>query len=199
MKNDIYIHDQALIIGRVSIGLSSSVLPNAVVRGDLADIEIGRYSNIQDNCVVHSDMGHYVKVGDFVTVGHGAVIHGADIGDCCIVGMSSVVMNGSKIGRGSIIGAGTLIKEKMEVPPLSLAVGNPAVIKENRFKDCIAPLESALIYYFLTRWYLKGKLPQREDVRKIYDLARREAGNLDGRMASGEDVAELAETLLPMP
>jgi len=199
MKNDIYIHERALIIGRVTIGRFSSVLPNTVLRGDLADIEVGRYSNIQDNCVAHSDMWHYVRVGDFVTVGHGAVIHGTDVGDCCIVGMHAVLMNGSKIGRGSIVAAGTLIKEKMEVPPFSLAVGNPAVIKENRYKGYITPIESALIYYYLTRCYLSGRLPDREEVKIIYGAARREAENLDGRIASGEDVSALADAVLPMP
>ncbi len=199
MTGKTFIHEKAEIIGRVAIGPCSSVLPHAVLRGDLSTIEIGRYSNIQDCCVAHSDMGHFVRVGNFVTVGHGAVLHGTEIGDFCVVGMKSVLMNGSFVGRGSIVAAGTLVKENMKVPPFSLAVGNPAVIKENRYSDYATPLESALIYYYLTRWYLRGSLPGEDDVRNIYATAKSEATRISDMLMKGDDISSILDMPLPLP
>lgn len=199
MNSETFIHENAVIHGRVTVGPYSSVWPHAVLRGDLSTIDIGRYSNIQDNCVAHSDMGHFVRVGNFVTVGHGAVIHGSDIGDCCVVGMRSMLMNGSTVGRGSIVAAGSLIKENMAVPPFSLAVGNPAVIKENRYADYLTTLESSFIYYYLSRCYLRGTLPGEQDIRKLYALAKSTAAMINGRLMKGDDISSLVNEPLPLP
>jgi carbonic anhydrase/acetyltransferase-like protein (isoleucine patch superfamily) len=199
MNSDTFIHERAVIHGRVTVGPFSSVWPHAALRGDLSTIEIGRYSNIQDNCVAHSDMGHCVRVGDFVTVGHGAVIHGTEIGDCCVVGMKSVLMNGSSVGRGSIVAAGSLIKENLAVPPFSLAVGNPAIIKENRYADYLTTLESSLIYYYLSRCYMRGTLPAEEEIGKIYASAKSTAAMINGRLMKGEDISAIANEPLPLP
>ncbi len=188
-----WIHETAQIIGRVSIGDFSSVLPFAVLRGDLSSIEIGNYSNIQDHCVAHSDMGHYVKLGHFITVGHGAVLHGCAVEDCCVIGMKSVLMNGSKIGRGSIVAVGTVVKEGMIVPPGSLVVGNPAVIKEKRYATCAQMIENALIYYFLTRFYLKKTLPGESEVERIYTLSKKMAKDFDAKIAQGCSIEELSK------
>jgi carbonic anhydrase/acetyltransferase-like protein (isoleucine patch superfamily) len=193
MKTNIWIHDTARIIGRVKLGDFSSVLPYAVLRGDLSSIDIGRYTNIQDHCIAHSDMGHYVKIGNFITVGHAAILHGCAVEDCCIIGMNAVLMNGAKIGRGSIVAVGTIVKENMIVPPGSLVVGNPAVIKENRYTGCAQMIENALIYYFLTRFYLKGGLPSEQDVSLIYRTAKQRAGELDARIRQGENIDTIAE------
>ncbi len=188
-----WIHETAQIIGKVRIGDFSSVLPFAVLRGDLSSIEIGNYTNIQDHCMAHSDMGHYVKLGNFITVGHGAVLHGCAVEDCCVIGMKSVLMNGSRIGRGSIVAVGAVVKEGMIVPPGSLVVGNPAVIKEKRYATYAQMIENALIYYFLTRFYLKGILPDESEVERIYTLSKKMAEDFDAKIAQGCSIEELAK------
>lgn len=188
-----WIHESAQIIGRVRIGNFSSVLPFAVLRGDLSSIEIGNYSNIQDHCMAHSDVGHYVKIGNFVTVGHGAVLHGCAVEDCCVIGMKSVLMNGSKVGSGSIVAVGTVVREGMIVPPGSLVVGNPAVIKEKRYVGYAPMIESALIYYFLTRFYLKRSLPDERAVEKIYRISKEMSVDFNIKLTGGCSIDELAK------
>ncbi|MCX8174028.1 MAG: gamma carbonic anhydrase family protein [Thermoplasmata archaeon] len=127
-----YVHESAVIIGDVEIGEDSSVWPNAVIRGDLLPISIGKCTNIQDNCVIHTSPRDRVFIGDYVTLGHGAVVHGARLGNYIIVGMNAVVLNGADIGDGCIVGAGAVVKEGMKIPPNSVAVGIPAkIIREN--------------------------------------------------------------------
>ncbi|MEM3444717.1 MAG: gamma carbonic anhydrase family protein [Thermoplasmata archaeon] len=127
-----YVDETAVIIGDVEIGEESSVWPNAVIRGDLLPIRIGKCTNIQDNCVIHTSPRDKVFIGDYVTLGHGAVVHGAKLGNYIIVGMNAVVLNGAEIGDGCIVGAGAVVKEGMKIPPYSVAVGIPAkIIREN--------------------------------------------------------------------
>lgn len=123
-----FVADGAKIIGAVTLKEYSSVWFNSVVRGDVNRIEIGRYSNIQDNSVVHVADDYPTIVGDFVTVGHNCIIHGAIIEDHCLIGMGAIVLNGAVIGKGSIIAAGAVVKEGMVVPPHSLVVGVPGKI-----------------------------------------------------------------------
>lgn len=118
--------DGSHVLGRVTIGSHSSVWYNAVVRGDIEDINIGKYSNIQDNCVVHASRGFPVNLGSYVSVGHGAVLHGATVKDNCLLGMNSTMLNGSVIGENSIVGAGAVITEGKQFPPESLILGMPA-------------------------------------------------------------------------
>ena len=134
-----YVAPGAVIIGEVSIAANASVWFNCVLRGDLASIEVGEGSNIQDLTTMHiqgsSERGggrppRHTKVGRNVTVGHNCVIHGCQIEDDCLIGMNAVVMNAARIGRGSIVGAGAVVLEEMEVPPFSLVVGNPAKVKK---------------------------------------------------------------------
>jgi len=125
-----FIDDSAQVIGDVEIGEESSVWMCAVVRGDVHWIRIGRRSNIQDGTVVHAMTGtHPTAIGNDVTIGHGAVIHGCTIDDQCLVGMGAILLNGSHIGTQSIVGAGALILEDMQVPPRSLVLGAPAKVK----------------------------------------------------------------------
>ncbi|WP_457619400.1 gamma carbonic anhydrase family protein [Methanopyrus sp.] len=121
-----YIHPTATILGDVELGRDASLWPGAVVRGDLEPVKIGRESNIQDNVVVHVSKGYPVEIGDRVSVGHGAVIHGAAIEEDCLIGMNATVMNGAVIRRGSIIGAGAVVTEGTEVGPYEIWVGVPA-------------------------------------------------------------------------
>lgn len=123
-----YIADGAQIIGAVTMEEYCSVWYNTVVRGDVNSIKIGKYTNIQDNSVVHVADDYPTIIGDYVTVGHGAIIHGCKIEDHCLIGMGAILMDGSIIGRGSIIAAGALVKENQIIPPFSMVVGVPAKI-----------------------------------------------------------------------
>lgn len=119
---------EAVVTGDVTVGENSTVLFYAVLRGDVEKIVIGNSSNIQDNCTVHTDKGFPAILGDYVTVGHNAVIHGCTIGDGSLIGMGAVVLKGAKIGRECLVGAGSLVLEHQVIPDGSLAVGNPAKV-----------------------------------------------------------------------
>ncbi|HDD57066.1 MAG TPA: gamma carbonic anhydrase family protein [Thermoplasmatales archaeon] len=151
-----YIAPSAVIIGDVTLEKECSVFPNAVIRGDENTIEIGECSNIQDCCVIHTDKEHTVTIGKYVTLGHGAIVHGATIEDDCIIGMHATVLNGAKIGRGSIIGANALVTENMEVPENSLVLGIPGkVVKTNeKFREMAR--KNAEEYLDIARRYKKG-------------------------------------------
>lgn len=116
------------ILGRVNIGSQSSVWYNVVIRGDIEDINIGEYSNVQDNCVLHSSKGFPLQIGSYVSVGHAAVLHGTTVGDNCLIGMNSTLLNGSVIGGNSIVGAGAVVTEGKQFPPGSLILGMPAKV-----------------------------------------------------------------------
>jgi len=118
--------DGAKIIGNVTLCANSSVWFNAVLRGDEAKITVGKGSNIQDNCTVHCDEGCPVVIGENVTVGHNAVIHGCTVGDGSLIGMNATVLNGAKIGKNCLVGAGALVTENKEFPDNSLILGVPA-------------------------------------------------------------------------
>ncbi len=125
-----YIDDSAQVIGDVEIGEESSVWMCVVIRGDVHRIRIGRRSNVQDGTVVHVMKDtHPTTIGDNVTIGHAAVIHGCTIEDQCLIGMGAILLNGSHIGTGSIVAAGTLVTEEMKVPPRSLVMGSPGKVR----------------------------------------------------------------------
>lgn len=123
-----FIADGAKVIGNVIMKEYSSVWFNSTLRGDGATIDIGRYTNIQDNSIVHLDVGRPCSIGDYVTVGHNAIIHGCIVEDHCLIGMGAVILNNARVGRGSIIAAGSLVKENMIIPPHSLVAGVPAKV-----------------------------------------------------------------------
>jgi carbonic anhydrase/acetyltransferase-like protein (isoleucine patch superfamily) len=129
IHESVYLAEGVRIAGDVTIGADSSVWFNAVLRGDCAAIRIGSRSNIQDNAVIHADPGIPCTIGDGVTVGHTAIVHGAEIGDNVLIGMHSVVMNGAKVGANSIIGVGAVVTEGTEIPPGSLVIGMPGKVK----------------------------------------------------------------------
>jgi len=137
-----FIDHSAQIIGDVEIGEESSVWMNVVIRGDVHRIRIGRRSNIQDGTVVHvMNETHPTTIGDNVTVGHAALLHGCTIDDCCLIGMGAIVLNGAHIGSQSIIAAGTLIVEGMTVPPRSLMMGSPGRVKRLLRDDELAGIQ----------------------------------------------------------
>src|ERR1700676_2318083 len=125
-----YIDQSAQVIGDVTVGERSSIWPNVTARGDVNSIRIGDDSNIQDNSVLHCDAGLFpLNIGNRVTVGHLAMLHGCTIEDDCFIGIGAVVLNGAKIGRGSVIAAGAVVPEVSEVPAESMVMGVPAKVK----------------------------------------------------------------------
>src|SRR5688572_29558883 len=139
-----FVDASAQVIGDVHIGAESSVWMNAVVRGDVNYIRIGARTNIQDLTMVHvMRETHPTIIGDDVTVGHSAVVHGATIEDRCLVGMGAILLNGCRIGTGSIVAAGALVPEGMVVPPGAMVMGVPAKVKRP-----LTPEEDASI-----KWY----------------------------------------------
>ena len=133
-----FIAPGAVVLGDVTIGENSGIWYNAVVRGDRDSIVIGRESNIQDNAV---------EIGDHVTIGHGAIVHGCKIGDNTMIGMGAILMNGCKIGKNCIIGAGALVTQNVEIPDNSLVVGNPGKVKRAVTEEEIRwNLENAQLY-----------------------------------------------------
>jgi carbonic anhydrase/acetyltransferase-like protein (isoleucine patch superfamily) len=124
-----FVASGARLIGDVTLAEGASVWYNAVLRGDSAAIFIGAGSNVQDNVSVHVDAGSPVVVGDDVSIGHNAVVHGCTIGDGSLIGMGAVVLGGAIIGEGSLIAAGTVVLENTEVPPGSLVAGVPGRVR----------------------------------------------------------------------
>jgi gamma-carbonic anhydrase len=121
-----YVDPSAQVIGDVVIGERSSIWPCVVLRGDTEALRVGNETNIQDNTVMHADDGFPCILGDRVTVGHSAVIHGCTVEDDALIGIGAIILNGAKIGKGAVVAAGALIPEGMEVPAETLALGAPA-------------------------------------------------------------------------
>lgn len=126
IAEDVFIAPGAMIIGNVTIYEGASIWYNAVVRGDSAPIVVGRRTNIQDNCTLHVDADAPLTIGDDCTVGHGAVVHGATVGDRVLIGMKAVVLSHSQVGSDTIIGASALVGERKTLPEGALALGIPA-------------------------------------------------------------------------
>jgi carbonic anhydrase/acetyltransferase-like protein (isoleucine patch superfamily) len=155
----VFIADGARIYGDVEIGEGSSVWFNAVIRGDEGKISIGRHTNIQDNAVIHSDMDVDVKIGDEVTIGHGAIIRGCRIGNNSMVGMNSTVMTNAEIGDYSIIGANTFVPYDKKFPPRSLVMGSPAKLIRELGDDDITANDMAVdMYKKLVKRYAEGEI-----------------------------------------
>jgi carbonic anhydrase/acetyltransferase-like protein (isoleucine patch superfamily) len=131
----VYIAPSADVIGSVELAENSSVWFQCVLRGDIEPIRIGANSNIQDGTIVHTIDGAPVIVGDWVTVGHRAVLHGCTIESNCLIGMGAVILNRAHIGEGSIVAAGAVVAEKTVVPPHSLYMGVPAKLRRELTAD----------------------------------------------------------------
>lgn len=162
--NKMFLHESAFVapkatlVGHITLGENASVWYGAVLRGDIEPITVGKDTNIQDNCVVHNDEGFPVVIGDRVTIGHGAVLHGCTIEDEVLVAMNAVILTGVKIGTGSYIAAGAVVKENTIIPPRSFVVGVPAVIKgpaNEQHHERI--LQGARAYVAYSRAYLNGE------------------------------------------
>lgn len=123
-----YIASGAVVIGDVNIGENSSVWYNAVLRGDINRIVVGHHTNIQDNAVLHLEDDLACVVGNYVTIGHCAIVHACTVEDECLIGMGAVILDGAHIGKQSLIGAKTLVTQRMKIPEGSLVLGSPAKV-----------------------------------------------------------------------
>ena len=128
VHESVFVAPGAVVVGDVTIGEDSSVWFGSVIRGDTERIAIGSQTNVQDLCVIHADPGLPCIIGDGVTLGHGAIIHGATIHDNAMIGIRATVLNGATIGAGSIVAAGALVTEGTEIPPNSLVFGVPGKV-----------------------------------------------------------------------
>ena len=165
LKDEIDIHPSAYIApsvrvyGKVKIGPYASIWDGVVIRGDMAPIEIGEGTSIQENAVVHVDTDVPTKIGNYVTVGHGAVIHGATVGDHCIIAIRSVVLNNAVVGDYSIVGAGAIVMEGHVIPPNSVVFGVPGKVVKTITEQMKKDIElNAKVYVELGKAYKKRKL-----------------------------------------
>lgn len=127
-----YIDESAQVIGDVTLGPECSVWMLAVIRGDVNTIRIGARTNVQDGTIIHVQrQTHTTTIGDDVTIGHGAIVHGCTIENRCLIGMGAILLNGCVVGEDSIVAAGSLLPEGFRVPPRSLVMGSPAKIRRS--------------------------------------------------------------------
>lgn len=142
-----FIADSADVIGKVNIGENSNIWYNCVLRGDHNHILIGKNSNIQDGCVVHNSKNTSTEVGDYVTVGHKAILHGCKVGDYSLIGMGAIVLDGAEIGEYTLIGAGSLVPPGKKIPSGVLAYGNPVKVIRELSQEEKNMLEKSAIEY----------------------------------------------------
>ncbi len=153
-----FIAGTATVIGEVTLGKESSVWYSAVLRADSAAITIGEGTNIQDNAVIHVDEGMPTVIGNRVTIGHGAIIHGATVGDDVLIGMGAIILNGAKVGSHSIIAAGSVIPEGKVIPARSMVMGVPARVVRTVKGEDIAKIEHGAKHYIeRVNKYREGK------------------------------------------
>lgn len=133
-----FVAENATVRGDVTVGKGSSIFFGAVVRTELVPITIGEDTNIQDNCILHTDVGFPLTVGSGCTIGHGSILHGCTVGDNTLIGMGTTVLNGAVIGRDCIVGAGSLVPQGMVIPDGSMAFGSPAKIRRPLTEEEIA-------------------------------------------------------------
>jgi carbonic anhydrase/acetyltransferase-like protein (isoleucine patch superfamily) len=150
LAEDCFVAHSATLRGEVIVGRQSCILFGAVLRGDISPIRIGSQSNIQDLCCLHGDPGLPCTIGDRVTVGHGAIVHGATVENDCLIGIRAVILNGAVIGSGSIIAAGALVPEGKIIPANSLVMGMPGKIVRATNESDAAMIERGWKHYVET-------------------------------------------------
>ncbi len=142
-----FVADNAVLVGSVELGDSVSVWFNVVIRADNDIISIGPRSNVQDGSVLHTDSSYKLEIGEGVTVGHKAMLHGCKVGDFSLIGINSVVLNGAKVGKHCLVGANTLIPEGVEIPDGSLVIGSPGKLKRALSDVEKKILEASSVHY----------------------------------------------------
>lgn len=149
-----FVAENATLIGDVRVGARVSIWFGAVVRADINAITVGQGTNIQDNVVIHVDETHPVRIGEDVTVGHGAILHGCTIGDGALIGMGATVLDGAEIGEGCIIGAGTVVTQGVKIPAGSMVLGLPGKVVRTLTEAEVAALrEHSREYWELASRY----------------------------------------------
>lgn len=147
LADDVWVADSAQVIGDVRLGAQSSVWFGAIARADNEPMVIGAGSNIQEAAVLHADPGYPLTIGENVTVGHQAMLHGCTVGDGSLIGIGAVVLNGARIGKNCLVGAGALVTEGKVFPDGSLIVGSPAVVKRELSAEQIQALHASASHY----------------------------------------------------
>jgi carbonic anhydrase/acetyltransferase-like protein (isoleucine patch superfamily) len=154
----VFIAPTATVIGNVTIAPGSSVWFGAVIRSDMALIQIGRNTSVQDNAVIHVREGIETRIGDQVTMGHGAIVHGAQIEDTVLIGIGAIVLDRARVGEGSIVGAGAVVTEGTQIPRRSLVLGVPGKVVKEVTPEQIQWIEAnAKSYTELAQRYLTGE------------------------------------------
>jgi carbonic anhydrase/acetyltransferase-like protein (isoleucine patch superfamily) len=155
---NVFIAPTAVVIGKVQIMDNASIWYGAVVRGDREPITIGKNSNVQDNCTVHTDPGYPVVIGHNVTVAHNAIVHGCTIEELSLIGIGAIVLNGALIKKASVVGSGAVVREGQEIGPYQLVAGVPAALKKELDETILEKnLESARNYMKLAAEHSNGK------------------------------------------
>lgn len=140
IDDEAWVAPNATLVGRVRVAADANVWFGAVLRGDIDEIVLGARSNLQDNAVIHTEAGNPTIIGDDVSIGHGAIVHGCVIHDGCLIGMNATVLNGAVIGANTLVAAGALVLEGAVVPPRSLVAGVPAKVRRELTDDEVAGL-----------------------------------------------------------
>ena len=146
-EGEYFVAESATVVGNVLLRANASVWFNAVIRGDNELITIGENSNVQDGSVLHTDPGSPMVIGNHVTIGHKAMLHGCTIGDYSLVGINAVVLNGAKIGCNCLIGANTLVTEGKEIPDNSMVLGSPGKVVRELTPEQIEGLRRSALHY----------------------------------------------------
>lgn len=155
----VYLAKTAVVVGDVKLGDYSSVWYNAVLRGDINRIVVGHHTNIQDNAVLHLADEFPCLLGNYVTVGHSAIVHACKVGDEVLIGMGAVILDGAVIGKQSLIGANALVKQGMKIAPGSLVLGAPAKVVRR-----LTPKERAGLKYWATKYVANGAYCLKHDL-----------------------------------
>jgi carbonic anhydrase/acetyltransferase-like protein (isoleucine patch superfamily) len=151
LGKSVYIASTAVVLGDVTLGDHSSVWYHAVLRGDINRIVVGHHTNIQDNAVLHLADDFPCRLGNYVTVGHSAIVHACQVGDEVLIGMGAIILDGAIIGKQSLIGAGTLVTSGTKIPPGSLVLGSPAKVVRK-----LTPKERSGLKYWATKYVANG-------------------------------------------
>lgn len=147
LEDGVWVAPDANVIGKIILRARASVWFGATLRGDNEEITVGAGTNIQENCVLHTDMGFPLTIGRDCTIGHKAMLHGCTIGDESLIGMCATVLNGAKIGKNCLIGAGALVTEGKEIPDGSLVLGAPGKVVRELDAQAIQMLKASALHY----------------------------------------------------
>ena len=158
LGEETYVHPSADVFGNVQIGKGCWIGPGARIRGDYGRIEIGDYTSVEDNCVIHARPDEQTRIGSWVTLGHGAIVHNATIADWCVLGMGSIVSDWADVGEWAVVAEGAVVRQRQEIPTHCIAVGAPARLLDKRVEDAYKAdwTRFKQIYVDLARRYPAG-------------------------------------------